>query len=309
MEVLMSPESSIRRGFTLIELLVVIAIIAVLIALLVPAVQKVREAADRTQCSNNLKQLALALHNYENVYNAFPPGRTLDSPPLHSWAAFLLPYIEQENVFKIYKFDVDWNNPANYPAIQTQMAVFNCPSTTPGERTDDTLGSNPACGDYATISAIKDFVAINCFGIPLHGNINDPRLLGALVKDQRTRIIDIADGTSNTIMVAEDAGRPKLYIRGHVLGNPAIAGWKEGGWADPGAPFSIDGSNGDGSVPGGCSLNCSNNSEVYSFHPNGANVSFADGSVRFLFDTIDLCLLAKLSTRAGGVGEEIVPDE
>ena len=233
----MSPKNSIRRGFTLIELLVVIAIIAVLIALLVPAVQKVREAADRTQCANNLKQLALALHNYENVYNAFPPGRTT-APPEHSWVAFLLPYIEQDNVFKLYKFDVDWNNPGNYPAIQTQLAILNCPSTTPGERTDDTIASNPACGDYATIQhTIKDFVAINCFGIPLHGNKEDARLLGALVKDQRTRIIDIIDGTSNTIMVAEDAGRPKLYIAGGGLGDPTIAGWMQGGWADPGAPF------------------------------------------------------------------------
>src|SRR5437870_5677449 len=90
-----------RRAFTLIELLVVIAIIAVLIALLVPAVQKVREAAARTQCINNLKQLALAMHNYENTFKAFPPGRTTVSPE-HSWSAFMLPYIEQDNVFKIY---------------------------------------------------------------------------------------------------------------------------------------------------------------------------------------------------------------
>ena len=165
MEVLMSPMNSMRRGFTLIELLVVIAIIAVLIALLVPAVQKVREAADRTQCTNNLKQLSLALHNYENVFNAFPPGRTT-LPPEHAWIAFLLPYIEQENVFKLYKFDVDWNHPENYPAIRTQVAILNCPSTTPAERTDDTIASNPACGDYTTVSAIKDFVGTNCFGIP-----------------------------------------------------------------------------------------------------------------------------------------------
>jgi prepilin-type N-terminal cleavage/methylation domain-containing protein/prepilin-type processing-associated H-X9-DG protein len=302
------PGNPRRRGFTLIELLVVIAIIAVLIALLVPAVQKVREAADRTQCSNNLKQLSLAMHNYENVYQAFPPGRTKESPR-HSWSAFMLPFIEQDNVFKLYKINLDWDNPANYEAVQTQLAVFNCPSTLPGERTDDTVTAKPACGDYSTISGVKPWVAINCFGSALHGNDSDPRLLGALVIDQRTRILDIIDGTSNTIMIAEDAGRPNLYISGNALGDPAIAGWKEGGWADPNAPFQIDGSNPDGSIIGPCPLNCSNNSEVYSFHPGGANVSFADGSVRFLLNTIDLCLLAKLSTRAGGVAEEVIPDE
>ena len=303
-----SPSRQTRRGFTLIELLVVIAIIAVLIALLVPAVQKVREAAARTQCSNNLKQMALALHSYESLNKAFPPGRTTATPE-HSWTAFMLPYLEQDNVFKLYRIDLDWNNPINYEAIRTQLPVFNCPSTFPGERTDDTIAANPACGDYSTISALKDFVAINCFGLAHLSDPNDQRIIGALVKDQKTRISDIEDGTSNTIMIAEDAGRPKLYITGGVLGDPSIAGWKEGGWADPGAPFSIDGSNGDGSVPGGCSINCSNNSEVFGFHPGGANVSFADGSVRYLVESMNLCVLAKLSTRGGGVAEENFPDE
>jgi len=300
-----------RRGFTLIELLVVIAIIAVLIALLVPAVQKVREAAVRIQCSNNLKQLALALHNYESTNKAFPPGRTTETPE-HSWTAFVLPYIEQDNVAKIYDLNIDWNNPTNYNAIQIQVTVFNCPSSiSPGERIDQTIAAQPACGDYSTISAIKDFVAINCFGIPgLNSNDpTDPRIVGALIKDQKTRITDILDGTSNTIMIAEDAGRPDLYIFGGVKGDPAIIGWMQGGWADPGAPFSIDGSNYDGSVPGPCTMNCSNNSEVYSFHSGGANFSFCDGSVRYLADTMDLCVLAKLTTRAGVAEEEQLPDE
>jgi prepilin-type N-terminal cleavage/methylation domain-containing protein/prepilin-type processing-associated H-X9-DG protein len=298
-----------RRGFTLIELLVVIAIIAILIALLVPAVQKVREAAARTQCQNNLKQIGLALHNYESTFSAFPPGRTDAVPPKHGWVAFILPYLEQDNIFKIYNFNVDWNNSANYPAIQLQLAVFNCPSTLPGQRTDDTIAAKPACGDYSTVSALKNLVAINCFGYLGLTDPEDPRIVGALVKDQRTRITDILDGTSNTIMVAEDAGRPDLYVSGGKLGSKSVAGWQQGGWADAGAPFSIDGSNNDGSVPGPCSLNCSNNSEVYSFHPDGASVSFCDGSVRFLSESIQLCLLSKLCTRAGGVDEEGIADD
>jgi prepilin-type N-terminal cleavage/methylation domain-containing protein/prepilin-type processing-associated H-X9-DG protein len=291
-------ESRFRPAFTLIELLVVIAIIAILIGLLVPAVQQVRAAAARVQCQNNLKQMSLALHNHENTHKSFPPGRTTVTP-LHSWTAFILPYIEQTNVYDLYNLNIDWNLPANYTAIRTQLAVFNCPSTPDQPRIDTTIAAQPACGDYSTVSAIKNFVGVNCFGYVGKLNPEDPRLIGALVKDATTRITSILDGTSNTIMVAEDAGRPAAFMTGGVpiVLNPI---YQQGGWADPGAPFSIDGSNpGDGSVPGPCAINCSNNSEVYSWHTGGANASFADGSVRFLSNTIPLCTLAGLVTRSG----------
>ena len=302
-----SPAPRRSTGFTLIELLVVIAIIAVLIALLVPAVQKVREMAARTQCQNNLKQFGLAMHAYENEHKDFPPGRTTVTPE-NSWSAYILPYIEQSSVASIYHMNLDWNNPTNYPAIQTQLVLFNCPSMPEGTRFDTTISARPACGDYSTVSALKTFVAINCFGYNPKGNAEDPRMLGALVKDQVTRISEITDGTSNTIMIAEDAGRPNLYAYGGMLVDPATASFavtpQQGGWADPGAPFSIDGSNQDGSVIGPCSMNCSNNSEVYSFHIGGANVVFCDGSVRFLPETMDLCTLSALVTRAGAGPEE-----
>ena len=298
------------RGFTLIELLVVIAIIAVLIGLLLPAVQKVREASARASCQNNLKQIGLALHNYEGANQFFPPGDTKNTPPHHAWTALVLPYIEQDNVYRIYDFTHDWNNPGNYPAIQTQMKVFNCPSTPTGQRVDSTITALPACSDYAALNGVKDFVGVNCFGYLLHdgGQNTDSRLLGVLSFDKPARWVDIKDGASNTIMVAEDAGRPTFYdatkqpypegTRMNVDGSMQY--YKEGGWADPGAPFSIDGSNQDGSIPGGCALNCTNNSEIYSFHPNGANVLFADGSVHFISASMDLCKLAALVTRAGG---------
>jgi prepilin-type N-terminal cleavage/methylation domain-containing protein/prepilin-type processing-associated H-X9-DG protein len=298
-EVIVMHERTKRKpaGFTLIELLVVIAIIAVLIALLLPAVQKVREASARASCQNNLKQIGLALMNYESNYGRFPPGDTHAPAPQHAWAAAVLPDLEQDNVYKIYNYTVDWNNPVNYAAIQTQMKVFNCPSTPSGERNDTTISANPACGDYSSVNAIKDFVAVNCFGLRIT-NADDPRIVGVMVRNNPARIQEITDGTSNTIMVAEDAGRPGFYAFGPVqVDNPLFE--KEGGWADPGAPFSIDGSNLDGSVPGGCALNCSNNSEVFSFHPGGANVVFADGSVHFLNANMDLCKLAALVTRAG----------
>jgi prepilin-type N-terminal cleavage/methylation domain-containing protein/prepilin-type processing-associated H-X9-DG protein len=298
-----------RRGFTLIELLVVIAIIAVLIGLLLPAVQKVREAAARLSCQNNLKQIGLGTLNYELAHGGLPPSRTTGLsaaapfyPYQHSWTVALLPYIEQTASFDLYDYKANWNDTANYPAIRTYLRLFNCPSTPVQPRADTTITAAPSAGDYHALNAIKTFVAINCFGLIHLTNPDDPRIVGALRRDQITKIAAITDGTSNTILVAEDAGRPMFYNAARQVFDPV---GKEGGWADPNGAFSIDGSNPDGTIPGPCTLNCSNNSEVYSFHPNGANVAFADGSVHFLSSSLNLCGLAALTTRAGG---EAVPN-
>jgi prepilin-type N-terminal cleavage/methylation domain-containing protein/prepilin-type processing-associated H-X9-DG protein len=293
-----------RRGFTLIELLVVIAIIAILIGLLLPAVQKVRDAAARLQCQNNLKQLGLAAMNYENTNGGLPPSRTDGTistapwyPYNHSWSVAIMPYIEQLNSFKLYTYAGDWNAATNWQAIRTYLKLFNCPSTPNQPRQDMTISAQPSSGDYHAVNAIKDFVGINCFGYLGINNKDDPRLVGAMRRNQNTPITAITDGTSNTIMIAEDAGRPQFYNKQRQIYDPV---GKEGGWADPNGAWSLDGANPNGSIPGGCPMNCSNDSEMYSFHTAGANVVFADGSVHFLRETMDLCLLAKLITRAGG---------
>jgi prepilin-type N-terminal cleavage/methylation domain-containing protein/prepilin-type processing-associated H-X9-DG protein len=295
-----------RKAFTLIELLVVIAIIAVLIGLLVPAVQKVREAAARLSCQNNLKQIGLGVHNYEGNFGGFPFSRTTGMvagapyfPYVHSWSVALLPYIEQTNSFNLYNYKANWDNPTNYTAIRTYLKLFNCPSTPNQPRADTTIAAQPSGGDYHAVNAIKDFVGINCFGYTKASitGADDARLVGAMRRDFNTPIVAILDGTSNTILVAEDAGRPQFYNAKRQVYDPV---GKEGGWADPNGAFSIDGANPDGSIKGPCALNCSNNSEMYSFHTNGANAVFADGSVHFLHDNMNLCVLAALATRAAG---------
>jgi prepilin-type processing-associated H-X9-DG protein len=211
----------------------------------------------------------------------------------------LLPYIEQTNSFNLYNYKANWNDPLNYAAIRTNLKLFNCPSTPNQPRADTTITAMPAAGDYHAVNAIKFFVGINCFGYRgLNANTpDDPRLVGGMSRDRITRIVEIGDGTSNTILVAEDAGRPAFYNVNRQVFDPV---GKEGGWGDPNGAFSIDGANQDGTIPGGCPLNCSNNSEVYSFHTNGAQVVFADGSVHFLNQSINLCTLAALVTKNGG---------
>jgi prepilin-type N-terminal cleavage/methylation domain-containing protein/prepilin-type processing-associated H-X9-DG protein len=318
-----------RLGFTLIELLVVIAIIAILIGLLLPAVQKIREAAARVKCQNNMKQLGLALLGYENLTGQFPPSATgveklTAGVPSHSFFPRILPFMEMDAVYKQYHFNVNWDSHDaagrndNWPAIQTQIPILYCPSDPLGQRVDNTSllapGTNAACSDYSAFNAVKDFVAINLLGLfpppvdtPDHAAQDDPRIVGAMRREKPSYIVDIADGTSNTILLAEDSGRPSLFKYGGAPGDPVVMNVipKQGGWADPGAPFSLDGSEHDGSVPGNCPMNCSNNSEVYSFHTAGCNFTFADGSVHFIRDSITLTTLAQLITRAGG---EVVKD-
>jgi prepilin-type N-terminal cleavage/methylation domain-containing protein/prepilin-type processing-associated H-X9-DG protein len=301
--------TSSRSGFTLIELLVVIAIIAILIGLLVPAVQKVREAANRMACANNLKQIGLALHNYHDAHRTFPPGAvlgpfsqagfTFPADVKHGFVPFLLPYIEQQALANRYHWAVSFNDQANQPAVTTQLRVLQCPSAQPDRLATEvehpiswSPGRWSACSDYHGIAWMDEALARP----PL--SLIDPvgNYEGILTQNRMVRIVEITDGTSNTILVAEVAGRPMLWRAGRLVSGLYSEG---GSWAALGLLHG-QGSTRDGvSHLGPCAINCTNDREVYSFHPGGANTVFADGSVHFLKASIDIKIFAHLVTRAG----------
>jgi prepilin-type N-terminal cleavage/methylation domain-containing protein/prepilin-type processing-associated H-X9-DG protein len=299
-----------RHGFTLIELLVVIGIIAVLLGLLLPAVQKVREAAARTQCANNLKQLGLALHGFHDANGRFPPGQVKGALPEwgipvaglnHGWAPFILPWIEEENLHRTYQWNLFSADQANQPLMSHPLKLFQCPSVPQQDRyytappfSPAPGGKRAACGDYAPTWGVNPLLAT----MGLIGPAADYQ--GVLVPEQWTRLIQINDGTSNTIMITEDAGRPALWQAGRQIAGSEQA-VKGGAWAGPNNGFIVDGSTPDGtSSPGPCPMNRTNDGEVYSFHPRGANAVFADGHVQFLKASMSVQTLAALVTRAGG---------
>jgi prepilin-type N-terminal cleavage/methylation domain-containing protein/prepilin-type processing-associated H-X9-DG protein len=307
-----------RHGLTLIELLVVIAVVAILIGLLLPAVQKVREAASRLKCANNLKQLGLACHNYHDAHNRFPPGAEGPLTPAfpqylqlkhHGLGSHLLAYLEQPALARDYRRDVSWFDPPNQPVVNAQLPVWQCPSA-PANRVQD--GSLPtitpppsdlfngtaACGDYAGMGVIDAGLASTNL-IDLPGGTRDERghFEGAFTINRTRRLADFLDGTSTTILMAECAGRPQLWRGRRQVPNLLLSG---GPWASRNLLWGR-GATADGTAFfGTCAVNCTNDREVYSFHTGGANVVFADGSVHFLRADIGIRVFAKLVTRDGG---------
>jgi prepilin-type N-terminal cleavage/methylation domain-containing protein/prepilin-type processing-associated H-X9-DG protein len=313
-----------RRGFTLVELLVVIAIIAVLIGLLVPAVQKVRAAAARIRCANNLHQIALAAHNYHGDMGRFPTGAHLpvyvgDRPTggTNLWVD-LLPYFEQDNLHKQWDNFDDRNNVAGGTnATQAQvLKILLCPSdplpqpvvqlTTPNAP-PWSLGfyGMSSYGGNAGKRSVKAGTAP-----PWPGMTKD----GIFYIDSCVRFADITDGTSNTLLFGERYHLDPQYDLQHDIywpGSSPMA--QEGRWAEVAYQASVANVMLSTPVPINYQMSPAGDftaveNRICAFgsgHPGGANFAFADGSVRFVSQSIALATLQALSTRGGG---EVVAD-
>jgi len=304
-----------RSAFTLIELLVVIAIIAILIGLLLPAVQKIREAANRMKCSNNLKQLGLGLHNHHDTYGEFPNARkvvqiTQLTPTVevrdHSWTPYILPFIEQDNLYRRYRFDLAWDEGANTNAtgpIRERIAIFLCPSAPQSGR-----HNNRGCLDYAATTernwpnafvSAQQASFVSAGDTHFIGVLGHTRELNGVISPCSRTFASVTDGTSNTMILAECAGRNRRFVMGRE--DPSQT-WTAGPWANPGSRLQIGGYNpADPTSPvGPCAVNCINNKEIYSFHSGGANILMCDGSVRFLKQTVHIDIVLQLLTRDRG---------
>ena len=319
-----------RSAFTLIELLVVIAIIAILIGLLLPAVQKVREAAARMQCQNNLKQMGLACQNYHDTNNRMPPCGATDQPPFgtgggygSSWMIFILPYIEQDNLYRIWQLTGSSayggpNDSVSVPSIKTYL----CPSSPLGALCVSPPGVPRLGGDYIAIVGganitVQGFtesrVAISsgtgCCGPGIMGSG------GVMHANSAVPITGITDGTSNTMIISEDGDYLFTANGTRVDWRPNIHGFSMGlgfggnlanyertfnastiryqinqkrGWAD------------GGDCSQGVCPNTGSNTPMRSAHTGGVNAVFADGSVRFLTDSLPIGTLIQLAIRDDG---------
>lgn len=325
-----------RRGFTLIELLVVIAIIAVLIALLLPAVQQAREAARRSACQNNMKQIGLAFQNYHDVHKKFPFAWMAGSNfNLSSWGIMLLPFLDQAPLYQQWSSSVPALNEApalgfnptvvqqNLNVIRTPLAVFMCPSCPESEVHNYSLPASAAApgvppvaltwtaarSDYIAATGVRGtFSTIAYTGYPgtvgsRAGALGD---VGALNPSGRiTAMKDISDGSSNTMLVAERTGGTNIYRK--FLADAALAPYgvaNGGGWGDfLNGEHWPEGSLNDGTPGGGpCAINCSNlrSTGFHSFHVGGIHILLCDGSVRFVSENISALTFASLITRGGG---------
>lgn len=282
-----------RQAFTLVELLVVIAIIAVLIGLMLPAVQRVREAAQRLKCQNNLKQIGLALHQHDNTYGWLPPGYAFIPDPTgnlrgHGWATYVLPFLEQDAVFKEINFAAPVWHSSNQTPRMRRLAVFVCPADVPSATGFITMGSE----QYAMASYVASFGPGD-----MDAYADDQS--GVFRRNSQTRMTDVFDGLSNTFFASERMNGP---FRGGIPHGNHFS--YETTWI--GAVREITDPADDhghmvlfqtGHLPNAVD---SDDRDVSAPHPQGASFLMGDGSVHFLRESIGLQVYQALSTGASG---------
>jgi prepilin-type N-terminal cleavage/methylation domain-containing protein len=310
-------------GFTLVELLVVIAIIGILVALLLPAVQAAREAARRSQCQNNLKQMTLATLLFEGAKKELPRIYIFDhaidnNAAIHGPFIQILPYMEYQPVYDQYDWGYKWSNLRNKAATSTNIAEFICPTAPPPgerdlERTSDPPGSlsdysiggriSPQASCALVTTGIKkrpDWQGLFT-GVPEYEHDSTPTcgtpdpIPG---QSGRTKLRQVKDGLAHTIMYTPDAGRPNKWIDGKMIPfNRSQPSTISSGarWADPETEYWIH----DICAGSTAMMNCNNDNEIYSFHVGGLYVSFADGSVQFVSPDLDTEVQVSLITRSG----------
>ena len=298
-----------NRAFTLVELLVVIAIIAIMIGLLLPAVHAARSAARRMKCTNNMKQIGLAVHMYVDVYSVFPPSKveySYTNPNReikHNIIAFILPYIEQKSVAEMYDFNVNWQNAKNREARQTRIPILICPDT-PQTRMCRYSTTNQNIVEYF----VSDYTSCEQISPGVRKTLRDSNRVSdrpdwrGMLRAEWDGLVgpeSVKDGLSNTIMFVECAGRPYKYEYGRRRGDPE-ASPKEpmsgAEWADARAQVWVHELCGNGNQI----FNCSNQNEIFSFHEGASTFLFGDGSVRLLQDKINPEVFVSLFTANGG---------
>lgn len=302
----MSRKHGNRTAFTLIELLVVIAIIAVLIALLLPAVQQAREAARRTQCKNNLKQIGLALHNYHDCYGTFPPGyiagpNLAATTPGWGWVPMIFPQLDQAALYNACNFNLPVENASNSNVVKARLTALVCPS--------DLTQGPLALTDSSNTAVVQTTPAsyAGCVGND-NTDVGDPTGNGVFIRNSRTRMADITDGTSNTIIVGE---RSFAFTKGGWIGAPNGAVVRAGqrnnfqSTTEPAPCLALAHAhfvNATADPDGGLD-------DFSSLHWGGAHMLFADGSVRFFQTVISDGGLATTYQALGTCsGSEVVGD-
>jgi prepilin-type N-terminal cleavage/methylation domain-containing protein/prepilin-type processing-associated H-X9-DG protein len=276
-------------GFTLVELLVVIAIIGILIALLLPAVQAAREAARRMQCTNNLKQIGVGLHNYELNNGKFPPGAGGQGTQW-SWSALILPYMERTESQVQCNYDYGYNDPINAKATRTFIDIYHCPSAP----------EHKLLSCCINVPGVEDTAETNYSAIATHHPLpwaraslpSDPPDSGVMHIGEAHALRDVSDGLSPTILVSEyvrnDNDPSKTDYPSYC---PGLACYMGKCWASENVLTTAYGIN---------SGTYDRKSAIQSMHPGGADFLFGDGHVTMLGETIDQAVLNALTTRAGG---------